>query len=160
MKGANPRSKSNASDAAERAWKRAIRLLTVHDRTERELRERLADQHVSASLIDATIHRLYELHYLDDRRLAQGVAEAARRRGHGSVRARAQLAARGVDEALIEEVVPAAFADETELARRALARRHPGALREAAQRAKAARFLLRQGYPEEVVSAVLGDEVC
>ncbi len=160
MKRPHPRSKSNASEAADRAWERAIRLLMVHDRTEQELRDRLAVQHASASVIDATIHRLYQLRYLDDRRVAQGVAESARRRGHGSARARAQLAARGVAEALIEEVLQAAFADEAELARRALVRRYPEAPRETADRAKAARFLLRQGYPEEVVSAVLGDEGC
>ncbi len=154
------KSRSNASDTAARAWSRAIRLLTVHDRSEQELRGRLAAQGISASVIDATVGRLHELHYLDDRRFARGVAESAVRRGHGSDWVRAQLVAKGVAEALIDEALQNAFTDETELARQALARRYPKAPRAVADRARAARFLLRQGYPEDVVYAILGEHSC
>jgi regulatory protein len=153
-------SRSNASDAAARAWERAVRLLTARDRSEQDVRDRLAAQSVSASIIDATIARLYELRYLDDRRFARSVAEYAVRRGHGRERVRAQLLARGVQEAVIAEVLQSAFADEMQLARQALARRYRRAPQAPADRARAAHFLLRQGYPEGVVYAVLGEDSC
>ena len=158
--GPSPKSRSNASDTAARAWECAIRLLTAHDRSEHELRSRLAAQGISASAIHATIRRLHRLHYLDDRRFARGTAESAARRGQGSERVRAQLVAKGVAETLIDEALQGAFADETQLARQALARRYPTAPTRPAEQAKAARYLLRQGFPEAVVRSVLGEEVC
>ena len=137
-----------------------MRLLAVHDRSEQEIRSRLAAQGVSASIVNATIRRLQELHYLDDRRFACGAAESAARRGHGSERVRAELAAKGVAESLIDAALHAAFADETELARRALHRRYPSEPRQPAERARAARQLLRQGFPEAVVAAILAEEFC
>lgn len=152
------KSRSSASDAADAAWQRAVRILTVRDHSEHEIRERLAAAGASASTIDATVRRLRQLRYLDDRRFAHGAAESAARRGHGSERVRAELTAKGVAEPLVEEAVRAAFTDETELARQALARRYPTVVQAPAARAKAARFLLRQGFPEAIVSAVLGEE--
>ena len=161
MAGARRRkSRSNASEARARAWEHALRLLTVRDRSEQEIRSRLTARGTSGSVIDATLRRLRQLRYIDDRRFAHVAAESALRRGHGSQRVRAELAAKGVGESLIEEVVQQAFSDETELARQQLARRYRGALQHPAEQLKAARYLLRHGFPEAVVRSVLGDEVC
>ena len=154
------KSKSNASDATAHAWERAVRLLTARDRSEQEIRDRLAADKIPAAVIAATVRRLRQLRYVDDRRFAHSAAEHARRRGHGSERVRAELAAKGIGESLIDEAVLTVFTDETALARLALARRYPTDALEPAARAKAARFLLRLGFPEAVVSTVLGDEVC
>ena len=153
------KSRSSASDAPARAWERAVRLLTVRDRSEQELRDRLTAEGTSATVINATVRRLRQHGYLDDRRFARGAAESAVRRGHGSERVRAELAAKGIGETVLEEAVQAACADETELARLVLARRYPRELRHPAERAKAARFLQRQGFPEAVVSEVLGHDL-
>jgi regulatory protein len=157
----SPRSRSSASELplAERVWQRAVRLLAARDRSEQEIRDRLAAQDVSRSLIDATVRRLRQLHYLDDRRLARGAAEYAARRGQGSERVRAELAAKGVAEPVIDEALSDMAGDETERARQALARHYPNKPQGPAERARAARFLLRQGFPEAVVCSVLGEDV-
>jgi len=154
-----PRSRSTASEASGRAWDRAIRLLAVHDRSEQEIRSRLAASGESATTIAVAVRRLRHFRYLDDRRFALGVAEQAMRRGYGSEYVRAQLEHKAVAEHVIEQALHASFEDEAELARRALTRQFPEQPRQPAERAKAARFLLRRGFPEAVVFAIL-DEAC
>lgn len=112
---------------------------------------------VSAAVIDATVHRLRELRYLDDRRFATTAAEQARDRGHGSEYVHAHLTMKGVADALIEECIAAIFHDQMRLAREVLARRYPSPPQRPAERAKAARFLHQRGFPEAVVLAILGE---
>ena len=148
---------SSAPDPAVWAWDRAVRLLVRHDRSEFEIRSRLTALEVSSAVIDATIHRLRELRYVDDRRFAGAAAEQAAQRGHGSEYVRAQLTMKGVAEPLIDDSIAAAFTDETHLARQVLARRYPIEPQRPAERAKAARFLHQRGFPEAVVLAILGE---
>jgi regulatory protein len=131
----------------------------VHDRSEQEIRSRLAAAGESATTIAATVRRLRQRRYLDDHRFALGLAEQATRRGYGSEYVRAQLEYKGVAEQVIEEALHARFDNEAELAREALLRHFPEAPQQAAEHAKAARFLLRRGFPEAVVFAIL-DRAC
>jgi regulatory protein len=131
--------------------------LVRHDRSEFDIRTRLAALAIAPSIIDATVRRLHDLSYLDERRFAFSAAEQAAQRGHGSDYVRAQLAAKGVAESLIEDSIVAAFNDETRLARSVLARRYPHEPQHPAERAKAARFLHQRGFPESVVLAILGE---
>jgi regulatory protein len=146
-----------AAAPAEAAWRRAVRLLTARDRSTHEIRIRLDASGAAPEIVAATINRLQQLHYLDDERCARTAAENGARRGHGSERVRAELAARGVAEPLVDAAVAAAFADEPGLARAALTRRFPAPPRSARERATAARFLLQRGFPEPVVLAILGE---
>jgi regulatory protein len=154
-------SKSNQllgrGDPAAWAWERAVRLLARHDRSAFELRGRLAALDVAPSIIDATLRRLHDLRYVDDRRLAVAAAEQAAHRGRGSEYVRAQLTQKGIAETLIEESIATIFDDEPRLARQALARRYPSTPQRPAERAKAARFLSQRGFPEAVVLAILGE---
>ena len=150
-------SKGAAPDPAAWAWERAVRLLARHDHSEFELRGRLALRGVAPIIIDATVRRLHDLRYLDDRRFAVAAAEQAAHRGRGSDYVRAQLTLKGIEETLIEESIAAAFDDETRLARQVLARRYPSAPQQPSERAKAARFLSQRGFPEAVVLAILGE---
>jgi len=134
-----------------------VRLLAARDRSEHEIRVRLAAADVPPAIINATVHRLRGLRYLDDRRFADGTAERAARDGHGSAYVRARLSMHGVAESLIDAAIDAAFADETELARRVLARRYPDVPAAPRERAKAARFLSQRGFPDTVVLAILGE---
>jgi regulatory protein len=107
----------------------------------------------------ATLRRLRRYGYVDDQRFALSAAEQARHRGYGSEYVRAQLEHKGVADQVIERAVRAHFDHEAELAERALARHFPERPQQPAERAKAARFLLRRGFPESVVFAIL-DEAC
>jgi regulatory protein len=132
-------------------------LLAAHDRSAHEIRTRLSAAGIADTAIARTLQRLRELRYLDDRRFANGAAEQSARRGYGSAYVRAQLAAKGVADGLIDEAVHAAFDDEPALARRALTRRYPDTPSRPQERMRAVRFLLRRGFPEEVVFAILGE---
>jgi len=153
------RSRSNASEAAERAWQHAVRLLARRDRSEQELRSRLAAAGEAETTINSTLRRLRQLQYVDDRRFAMATAERAVRRGFGSEYLRVSLEQHGIAPTLIDEAVRALYADEMAVARQVLGRRFPSEPQRPAQHAQAARFLLRRGFPEAVVFAIL-DEAC
>lgn len=99
-----------------------------------------------------TVERCRELGYVGDERLAHERARALRARGAGSLKIAADLAGRGLDEALVDAAVEASLDGEPEAAwaRRVLARAHatgPGAWR----------LLAGRGFPENVATDVVGD---
>jgi regulatory protein len=127
----------------------------VRDRSEQEVRQRLAHRGLDADGIESVIQRLYRYRYLDDARFAEGVAQRGARRGHGRIRVRSELAAKGVPKTVAEEAITLAFADEECLARRALHKRYKTVPADTAARARAARFLLQRGFPQRLVLAIL-----
>jgi regulatory protein len=139
----------------QREWRYALRLLGVRERSENELRERLSRRGADNAAIDAIVQRLYHYRYLDDARFAEGMARRALRRGHGSRRLRADLAAKGIAKAHIDTAVDQTFVDEADLARRALNKRYKTVPNDDASRARAARFLLQRGFPQRLVLAIL-----
>lgn len=105
-----------------------VRWLAARARTEREIRDRLGRRQVPEAVVERVLERLRRWGYVDDRRLAGDVAEGARARGIGPRRLRADLARRGVPDALADEAVRAAWPPGSqwdaawELARRRWAR--------------------------------------
>jgi regulatory protein len=130
----------------------------VRDRSEQEIRRRLTAAGASLAIVTATVRRLSQRGYLDDHRFALGTAAQAARRGYGSEYLRAKLEQHGVADDLIEAAIQATYGDEAALARQALGRRFAVEPRLPAERAKAARFLSRRGFPEAVVFAILGED--
>ena len=164
MAGSNPRNRASKSSASEppaaaetTVWQRALRLLAARERSTAELAARLRRAGGTDAAVEAALERLRALGYLDDARVAQHAAAQAARRGRGSIYARAHLAARGVDRALIDTAIRDHFTDEAALAGSVLARRYATPLRSLADRARASRFLLQRGFPRAVVLAILGE---
>ena len=92
-------------EESQRAYVHALKTLTRRDHSEAELRRKLAEKDIPAPVIDATIVRLKESGYLDDRRFAWHWAESAIRNGRGyGYRLRFKLSRRGVADALAAEV--------------------------------------------------------
>lgn len=141
--------------AVSRAWRYALRLLAARERSEHEVRQRLRERGLSAADADGIVERLRRQGYLDDARFAESMAHRARRRGHGRLRLRADLVARGVARKIAAPIVAAAFADEQELARKILRKRYGTLPSGGPDRARAARFLLQRGFPRRVVLAIL-----
>jgi len=133
-------------------------LLTAGDRSEHEIRTRLAARGHEAEDVDDTVQRLQRAGYLDDARVAEGVAAVGARRGYGSLRVRAQLRGRGIDAALISAAIQTSFADEPSLARQLLNKRYPSKPSTPAERGKAARFLAQRGFPAAIVMALVGED--
>jgi regulatory protein len=151
------RSRSSASDAAERVWEDALRLLAVRDRSEHDLRNRLMAAGAAPATVTTIVRRLHDRGYLDDHRFALGTAERAARRGYGSEYLRATLEQHRVADGVIEAACRATYDDEAGVARRALGRRLGAEPWTPSQRGKAARFLTQRGFPEGVVFAILGE---
>jgi regulatory protein len=136
-------------------WRYALRLLGVRDRSEHEVRQRLAQRGLESDGIERIVQRLYRYRYLDDSRFAEGVAQRGARRGHGRIRVRSELAAKGIDKTVAEEAIASTFVDEETLARQALHKRYKTTPTDDAARARAARFLLQRGFPQRLVLAIL-----
>jgi regulatory protein len=137
----------------------AARLLTRAPRTEAELEARLLTLGYRPATAAATVARCRELGYVGDTAFARDRARLLRARGAGALRITADLAARGVSEALALEAAETSRDGEREVdwARRALARLGVDPARPA-DRARAWRTLAGRGFPEEVVVELLGEE--
>jgi regulatory protein len=131
----------------------AARLLARAALTEAALRERLLAKGYQSETATRTVARCRELGYVSDERLALDRARILRARGAGSLKIAADLAARGLPEALVASAVEASRAGEPEeaWARRVLAREGQPA------GARAWRLLAGRGFPEDVLSDVVGD---
>ena len=84
----------------------ALRILTLRDHSEAELARKLAAKGCSPEEVGATLERLKELGYLDDRRFARRFAESALENGrYVGARLKQELARRGVAAPLVEETL-------------------------------------------------------
>jgi regulatory protein len=136
----------------------AARLLRRAARTEAELEARLVALGYRRQTAAATVARCRELGWVGDTAFAHERARSLRARGAGSLRIEADLAARGLPEALVAEAVEAS---REGLAERTWAERALGRLArdlgEPRARGRAWRLLAARGFPEEVVAELLGE---
>jgi regulatory protein len=130
------------------AWDRALRLLSVRDRSRREIERRLVMAGFPASDVEDTLRRLDSAGLVDDRRFARAVVEhQTRNRLAGRRAVMSALMAKGVDR---ETAEAAAGSDEDE-GQRALelaerrAARLSGLSPEVALR-RLTDFLMRRGH--------------
>jgi len=133
----------------------AARLLARTPRTEADLEARLVRLGYRQTTAAAAVARCRELGWVGDAAYARERASALRARGAGSLKIAADLAARGLPEAVVEAAVAESLAGEREhdWARRLLERRR---VHHGAARSRAWSLLQRQGFPEEVVVELLG----
>jgi len=136
----------------------AVRLLTRRDLSEAQLRARLLER-VGPADAEAALARLKARGAVDDRRVAFAFARtAAGVKRRGPLRVRRELVAMGIEGALADEAVSAAFADTDDraLLDQAIERRLRGRpLDDPRAVARLAGALLRQGYARDAVAAAL-----
>ena len=137
----------------------ALRLLTVRDLTEHQLRGKLESRAHHASEIDRVVHKLKADGTLDDRRLAQGRARAEAERGRkGPHRVRRELEEAGVDASLAKAAVKEAFAeiDPGETLGALLEKRLRGSKHlDQSEYRRTYQYLLRRGFEAgDVISAL------
>ena len=116
--------------------------LARRDLTASELEERLARAGFDAEARAEALARAAESGYLDDERAARERARVLAHRGSSDATIRADLARRGVAEEVAESALAAVTPEEERAA--TLAKRLGGGPR-------AARALIRKGFPEDVV---------
>jgi len=130
---------------------RALRLVASRQRSEHELRQRLAQRCRNGAAIEAAIARLRELGLIDDTAFAQSWTESRDRASPRSARMIAtELRQKGVAREAAEAA--AAGVDEAEAAYRAAARRAAAmkALDFSDFQQRLGNFLLRRGFSHEI----------
>ena len=149
--------KGNESQKAREA---SFRLLAVRARSTAELEQRLKQKGFLPETISTTLGDLKAKGYLDDGQFArQFIREKFENSGWGPARLRPELARKGIDKGLTEEIMGAFFEDRDLVAEvLPLARKRwrawsgrPAEVR----RRRLTGFLQRRGYDWDVIGRVL-----
>jgi SOS response regulatory protein OraA/RecX len=132
------------------ALRKASRLLSRRDLSERGLGDELARRRVAPAARRETSWRRVEAGAIADERLARGRAQLLAARGAGNTLIRADLESQGLDREVVEDALDA-LEPEPERARRITEARGPGPA--------TARFLARRGFDGDCVEDALRDPV-
>lgn len=106
-----------------------LRVLTLRDHSEGELRRKLSGKGYEEQEIEESIRRVKDLGYLDDLRFARSFASSALRNGKGfGPRLKLELSRRGVAGSVVNQVLGelAEEYSERELLAQLIERRYPG----------------------------------
>jgi regulatory protein len=145
------------TDARQRAFERALKSISVRERTEHEVRDFLARRGYERDVVGDVVRSLREEGLVDDAGYARRFAEDKRLIDQwGTDRIARDLARRGIGLDLIEGALSGIdAADELQTAIELLDRRFPMPFDGDRERDKAWRMLVRRGYePELAYSAV------
>ena len=99
------------AEVIREARKKALRLLTISDRTEFQLREKLREGGFPPEAVDDAVEYVRSFHYIDDRRYAEAFIRS-RKDEKSLFELRMELRKRGVGEDLADEVLQEAEPDE------------------------------------------------
>ena len=140
-----------------RTFQRAGKLLAAKARSVAELRERLLERCSDKAVVEIVIARLREYGYLDDERYAVSYASSKVRQSPvGRRRLEQSLAMKKVERSVAEEALDQVYAEtpEEELIDLAIAKRVRlrGRPKTRAEAKSLFDYLLRQGFPFELVS--------
>ena len=139
----------------DRCEQRLVRLLATRARSRAELDRRMAGWGLTEDERGRQLERLERAGLVDDEAVAGAVSEALRRRGHGHLRASADLARIGVAEPVAARAA-AGHEEGDHAAARAVVERRLGAGRlSGPDLRRAAGMLARRGFDEETVVSVL-----
>ena len=151
----------DGDDRYSAARTQAVRLLSVRDLSEAELRERLGSRGFAAAELDVVVPELRRAGYIDDRRVALSVIRSGVGAGRGSARIDRQLLERGVGRADVDQAWDEARADhdvdDTRLLEQGLARRLTRETIPLDRRAfrRVYNALLRAGFDADEVASAL-----
>lgn len=139
---------------------KAYHLLSLRPRSEKELKDKLRQKGAQAKLVEEVLQELKEKELINDEKFAQSwVQSRMANRPMGKFLLRRELLKKGVKPEIIERVLQENYQaeDELELAKSLLerkARRYKN-LNDLKTKKRMADFLLRRGFPYEVVSQAL-----
>lgn len=143
---------------APRAYEAALSLLDYSWRTENEMKKKLRMKGYIDTVIESVIERLKEARLIDDRQIAERIAEKASDRGIGAYALKRKLKTRGISEEDVEYA--SSLMDEEKEKEGALKEcrrlyRKYAALPVREAKAKLSAALSRRGYSWEAVSEAI-----
>lgn len=135
----------------------ALRLLTRRDYTAHELREKLLEREIPESDVASVLTDLTGAGLVNDRRVAESfVRVASALKGRGRQRIARELEQRGVDRAIVRDVLASLpVEDEIASVRRMLERKHLPARLSASEHRRIFGQLLRRGFSADIIAGVL-----
>lgn len=135
----------------------ALALLGRRDYTAAELRTRLIEKEHARDEVDAVIADLIEDRTINERRVAAAHIRVANQiKGRGRLRIRQELAARGIDRRLADELIAELPQDDEAAAiRKFIERKRFPEKPTQAERQKLYQQLLRKGFTGEAISKAL-----
>jgi regulatory protein len=156
---------SDSSPQAE-AYQKALGMLVKREHSRKEMQRKLSARGMEDEDVGAALEQLSRSNFQSDERFASALARTRAMSGYGPVRIRAELGTHSLSRDLIEQAMETIDTDFTETALRLLTRKSsPEKLSDPAQRRKAVDFLLRRGFEQRMVYAMLkryaasGDEL-
>jgi regulatory protein len=149
-----------AATSEEAIHASAMRIISIRQHSAAELRRKLLAKGADKSTVDRVLDRLSGVDLINDGRFARDYIEYAYvRKSWGGRKVRAGLSQRGVDRAIIEEVLgsPDAAQMEREGARRFVDKQTRGGGLSADSTRKISAKLVARGFAWDVVSQVMKD---
>ena len=143
----------------KRAKLRAMHLLESMDRTRAELERKLQAGEYPREAVEAALAYVESFGYLDDRRYARHYVEC-KKEGRGKARLKMELAQKGVDRNIIEEVLDEAKLDDCRDTIRELVRkkRRGDGPMDDRERQRIYGFLMRKGFSSSDILSVLKEK--
>jgi regulatory protein len=140
------------------ARKKAMDYLARREYGQQELIDKLAVAGFARGIATLTVGRLSDEGLQDDRRFVEAFTQSRMRQGKGPVRLQADLRQKGIDPALVAEVLEALSADWRALARDVRCKKFgPDLPRNFSDKAKQMRFLQYRGFSQAEIEAATGD---
>ena len=143
----------------KRAKLRAMHLLESMDRTRAELERKLQAGEYPRDAVEAALAYVESFGYLDDRRYARHYVEC-KKEGRGKARLKMELAQKGVDRSIIEEVLEEAELDDCRDTIRELVRkrRRGSGSMDDRERQRIYGYLMRKGFSSSEILSVLKEK--
>jgi len=142
----------------------ALRLLTMREHCEVELRAKLAQRDCDEIAIDSAIEQLKGYGYLSEARYAEAFLRYRLKKGESLWMAATKARQKGVDETALQVAVDEAEAvfDAYDACRTLLQSRDPQGLRKHDERVwqRHARFLRNKGYDNDTILRALNEDAC
>jgi regulatory protein len=135
----------------------ALHLLSRRDYTAAEIRRKLTDREFPDDEIESAIQGLQSARLLDDRRAgAAHIRTASRLKHRGRLRIQRELEARGIDRAVVRELMAEwPGADEAEALQHVLRRRRASGPLSPAERRRLFQQMLRRGFAADLIAKAL-----
>jgi regulatory protein len=142
-------------DTLKPVWDRAVKLLSIRMHTRSELKRKLAAKRSDAKIIEDVLNKLERLKLINDAQFAEIFLDnLIRHKTHGFYVLKMKLLQRGVDAAIVQELLAERLDIETEqkIAQKFVGKTHK-------EKDKLAQRLSRKGFRNEVIAKVLANMV-
>jgi len=147
-----------AADDLSKAYTRALDYLSHQLRTEKEVHDKLRDEDLDETVVDATMQRLRELRLLNDQQYADAYVRTAKRTSDKGPRViRQNLRLKGVGEQLIDDALAGQFSTDdrldnaTELAQKLVKRYRRLAFKTMQQKVR--QGMMAKGFDGDTITA-------